>query len=278
MRVWLALIITMALSSFAALAEYQDRGLKQVQSRHGLLQVSGDLGQQRIAFNGVDLGISDWSISIDGIWGYESAAHDWAVLTVHYGGNACDPPRILVQLSASGVAMTERLAECRVEPLDLRVLPDAIELDFANPELDISHETYRYDGTNVSKKLVALQASSPAGAGDDVLRWRGKHAYALTQDSAEQARFANIMTPEQFERFAGRLEGLGQPARREGDWITGSACLKTECGMAAAAWALRISDGLPMAVIYHADGRIEVFGKNLPHADPLVWERMHKRP
>jgi len=123
-----------ALLPFAAQADYNAGGFSQAQTRHGLLQITGPVGQQRVMFNGTDLGIETYAYAIDGVWAMQGGAQDWAILTARHGGNMCGgASQIAIMLTPGAAARTEEFGVCQGGPIDLRVTPGAVELDISDP-------------------------------------------------------------------------------------------------------------------------------------------------
>ena len=261
--------ILFAIWSGSALADYSAGGFTQAQTRFGLLQVVGRLGQQRVLFNGSDLGIENHAFSIDGVWAVQGGVQDWAVLTSRHGGNMCGgASQIAIMLKAGAAVRTDEFGVCQGGPIDLRVTLEAMELDISDPAPRVAYQTFRFDGAQLSHVAVAEETAPAAGAGQAVTRWLGNHPQRLTQDPSEQARFARVLTPQNMDEMNSRMSGPGD-TRQEGGWIVGRACQAHACNSAAAAWALRISDGAPFAVFYDRGGPI-VFGGDQQFADPVI--------
>ncbi|RLJ60590.1 hypothetical protein BCF46_0793 [Litoreibacter meonggei] len=266
---WRVLVILFALWGSAASADYTAGGYTQAQTRFGVLQVVGQLGQQRVLFNGSDLGIENHAYSIDGVWAVQGGTQDWAVLTSRHGGNMCGgASQIAIMLTAGAAARTDEFGVCQGGPIDLRVTPEALEVDISDPTPRVAHQTFRFDGAQLSQVAVAEATAPAAGAGQAVTRWLGQHPQRLTQDPSEQARFARVLTPLQMDELSRRMSGPGD-TRQEGGWIVGRACQAHQCNTAAAAWAVRIRDGAPFAVFYNRGGPI-VFAGDQQFADPVI--------
>lgn len=252
-----------------AWADYTAGSYTQAQTRFGLLQVVGQRGQQRVVFNGSDLGLENYAFSIDGVWAVQGGEQDWAVLTSRHGGNMCGgASQIAIMLTAGAAVRTEEFGVCRGGPIDLRVSPEALEVDVSDPAPRVAHQTFRFDGAQLSQTAVAEATAPAAGAGLAVTRWLGKHPQHLFQDPSEQARFARILTPQEMDEMNRRMSGPGGVEQR-GDWIVGRACQAHQCNIAAAAWALRISDGAPFAIFYDRGGPV-VFAGDQQFADPVI--------
>lgn len=258
------LLLALLLPS-AAWADYVAGNFAQAQTRFGALQVVGNIGAQRVLFNGADLGLSNYAFHIEGVWGVEGGAQDWAVLFSRHGGNMCGGGDYIAIMMTTGSAVrTEEFGTCRGAAIDVRVSGQALELDISDPAPRVAHQTFRFDGAQLTQTEVAQAAALPAGAGADVTRWLQRHPQALTQDAAEQARFAAIMTPAQMDVMNASMSGPGGTAQR-GSWVVGRACQAHQCNAAWAVWALRVSDGRPLAILFEAS-RSE---SGAPNAQPL---------
>lgn len=251
---WAALAVAAtAAAAGPARADYKSGAFSQAQTRFGLLQVVGERSQQRLLFNGTDLGVTTHAYEIDGVWGATGEAHDWAVITTYHGGNMCGGfAHMILKLSGTAVARTQEFGICRGGPIDLRVQPGAIELDISDPDAFVSHGIFRFDGAALTQTSVAQAgAAQAAGAGGDVTRWLNSYPQAVTQDPGEQLRFGRIMTPAQIQEMNDRMTGPGS-IRQQGNWVIGRACVAHACNAASAWWGIRISDGRPLAIFMDA--------------------------
>jgi len=247
-----AVLLALAMPTMAW-ADYTAGNFAQAQTRFGALQVVGDVGSQRVLFNGADLGLSNHAFHIEGVWGVEGGSRDWAVLFSRHGGNMCGGGNgyVVVMMTTGSAVRTEEFGTCRGGPIDVRVELGAFELDISDPAPRVAHQTFRFDGVQLTQTPVALAAAAPAGAGVDVTRWLQKHPQALTQEPSEQARFAAIMSPAQMDIMNARLSGPGG-TKQQGNWVVGRACQAHLCNVAWAMWAVRIADGRPLAILFEA--------------------------
>lgn len=259
----------------AAIADYQKGTYSAAQTRFGALQVVGERGDQRLLFNGADLGASNHALEIDGVWAVQGGAQDWAVITSYHGGNMCGGfALVAVMLTAETAVRTEEFGVCRGAPIDIRVTPEAMELDVSDPAARVSHQTFRFDGAQITQTPVAAQAAPAAGPGVEVTRWLESHPQALTQDPGEHARFAAIMTPAQMDDMNRQMSGPGGTEQR-GDWVVGRACQAHQCNTSSAIWAVRISDGRPVAILFNGSNGVSPNSQTLGFAqqdwqDPVL--------
>lgn len=278
MRVLLTALVTLWTS--LALADYPSGQFTQAQTRFGLLQVVGPLGQQRIQFNGADLGIENHAYAIDGVWAVQGGAQDWAVLTSRHGGNMCGgASQIAIMLTSSDVVRTNEFGVCQGGPIDVRVDLSGLEVDISDPSPRVTHRVFRFDGTNLNETPVVLQSSDQMpGAGAAVTRWLSNFPRALTEDPSEQLRFSRILTPAQMDELNTRLSGPGS-IQQEGGWVVGRGCQAHACNLSYALWALRISDGLPLVIFRDNDPNSEfdtqqIFGGDAARGDPNALNMM----
>ncbi|WP_299194676.1 hypothetical protein [uncultured Litoreibacter sp.] len=264
-----AILLAIALAG-PVWADYAAGNFSQAQTRFGALQIVGDIGSQRVLFNGSDLGITNHAYHIEGVWAVEGGSQDWAVLFSRHGGNMCGGGNYLAIMLTNGSATrTDEFGTCRGRAIDVRVTPDMLELDVSDPAPRVSHQTFRFDGAQLTQTAVAQAAAPAAGLGADITRWLQQHPQALTQDPSEQARFARIMTPAQMDDMNRRMSGPGV-TEQLGDWIVGRACQAHQCNAAAAAWALRMTDGAVFAVFYNGDNVAEVLYGDQHLSGPVV--------
>lgn len=256
-----------------AVADYAAGGFDTAQTRLGLLQIVGPRGQQRVLFNNTDLGLENYAYAIDGVWAVQGGAQDWAILTSRHGGNMCGgASQIAIMLTAGAAVRTDEFGVCRGGPIDVRVTADAVEIDISDPAPRVTHRVFRFDGANLTETSVAQAAARRVpGAGADVTRWMSRFPQALTEDAGEQARFARILTPAQMDELNARLSGPGR-MERIGDWVIGRGCQAHACNLAYGLWALRISDGTPLAIFRDSVAGSEfdrrtVFGGEIAQTD-----------
>lgn len=272
-KIVVLVLIALALGPSQAVADYVAGSFQQAQTRFGLLQVVGQRGQQRVLFNGADLGLETYAYSIDGVWGAQGGTQDWAILTARHGGNMCGgASQIAIMLTNGAAARTDEFGVCRGRPIDLRVTATAVEIDISDPAPRVAHRVFRFDGVNLAETPVALAAAARIpGGGTDVTRWLSQFPQALTEDAGEQARFARILTPSQMDELNARLSDPGK-MERKGDWVIGRGCQAHACNASYGLWALRVSDGTPLAIFRNSVAgsdfdRQTVFGGEVAQTD-----------
>lgn len=265
-----SLAVAACISATGALADYAAGDFTGAETRFGSLQVVGARGYQQMLFNGVPIVEQDHAYSIDGVWAVSGGASDWAVIRAYHGGNMCGGfEMMIVRLSAGQAAVSPALDICGGQPEDIRLDAGAVELDITDPSVFVAYRVFRFDGAELNVTEVEASPAMAAGAGADVTRWLDRHPINLTQDPREHARFASIMGPVQMEAMNSRMTGPGRVEQR-GNWIVGAACQAHSCGFASAAWALRITDGTPVAVFYDEGNTTLVFNAISHSHDPVI--------
>jgi hypothetical protein len=264
-----------ALLATGAMAEIELGRHHVVDTRFGRLQVLGGEVDQQLALGQRPVeGVADARVTILGAWALADEAWDWALVEVAHLGNMCPGRFVLLRVSATGVVRTAEFAGCLGRIEDVAVEPGRITVAVADPTVDVARRLFAFDGATFTEMPVAAGTAAPAGPGTDVLRWEGRHFQAVVEDAGERARFARIMSPADLESVR-RMSGVGGQGERHGDWIAGRGCQPHQCDAAMALWAIRISDGVPVAALRRAGGPVEVFGDPAVRADPVIAGLLH---
>ncbi|WP_416916519.1 MAG: hypothetical protein ACMUJJ_07515 [Roseicyclus sp.] len=257
----LALLLPAFLAAPPARAEVAIGDHPALTTRHGVIEVRGGFAQERLYWNGqIVPGLTDGFLAILGAWGRAEESFDWVILTHFPGGNACDPPFIVLQVSAMGLRRSPPIGGCIWPLLDLRVEPGRIALDLPHRDLNVARETFTWDGQTLTSSLTFQPAAQvPAGPGPDVTRWIGTHPSRIFEDAGERARFAAILSPDQIQTLSTAVS-VANTVTRSGDWVIGQGCFPHRCNLERGLWALRISDGAPAAAFLSRDGGARLFG------------------
>lgn len=233
--------------------------------------VSGD----RLYWQGAALDVENWSLAINGAYIEAGRPEVWVLVTTHAGGNACDAAHLILRLDTSGIRRTEPLGGCKHGLRAARLLNGVFELEYKVYDLAVDKRIYAFDGTAlriIEGQVPAPVASAELGAGSDVTRWLGKNIWDIFEDRKEQARFARIMTFEQFNALRDHMS-LGQKVVQRGDWVFGAGCRPHFCNTAGGFWGLQISTGAPVAVMFHGGRRgqpDQYFGAPQVFEDPVL--------
>jgi hypothetical protein len=244
-------------------------------TRFGRLQVLGGEVDQQLALGQAPVeGVADARVAILGAWALAGEAWDWALVEVAHMGNMCPGRLVLLRVSGAGLARTSEFAECLGRIEDVAVEPGRITVAVADPAVEVARRLFAFDGATFTETPVPAGITAPAGSGADVLRWEGQHFQAVVEDPGERARFAQIMSPDNLESVR-RMSGVGGQGERRGDWIVGRGCQPHQCNAAMALWAIRISDGAPVAALWRSEGPGAVFGDPAVRADPAIAGILH---
>lgn len=239
-----------ALSASAATADVPFGNYDQFQTRFGTASVVGQIPSQGLMLSGAILPVErDYLWDILGAWALEGADHDWLLATHHHGGNMCGPGITVIRVGQDTVQIMGETGACEGAVSDMRVLPDALELDIFADGLRQQFTTYRFSDAGMETNQGEQPfASAPAGPGADATRWIGEHPFAIFRDPGERARFLTIMTEDQIRDLSDRI-GPANSVIQRGDWVLGAGCMAHACNDAAGVWGIRISDGAPAAAI-----------------------------
>lgn len=262
----------------AAQAQVESGNYTHFQTRFGAIEIIGERGNQSLAFEGTPLPLGPEHVfDIWGAFGLADADHDWVLAQDHHGGNSCGPGITVIRVSVGQVQMSGATEWCEGRIFDLRVYPDALELDIFSDAMETQFTTFHFDGSSVTATLgeLAFTDGTIAGPGADALRWVGQHPYRIFEDLSERGRFLNIMTAENIRDMSDRI-GPANSVIQRGDWVLGAGCMAHACNISGAVWGIRVSDGAPAAAILDAGQADVIYG---PMAnDPVFsgWINEHR--
>ena len=253
--------LALALSVTVAMADVPLGSHDRFQTRFGAISVVGEAPSQGLAVAAGALPVElDYMWQILGAWGMEGADHDWVLATHHHGGTMCGPGITVIRMSAAEVRVMGETEPCEGALSDLRVEPQALELDIYADGLRQQFTTYRFDATGMSTTPgAAAFAATPAGGGPDATRWTGQHPSRLFADPGERARFLAILTEDQIRDLADRI-GPATPVVERDGWVLGAGCTAHACNISAGAWGIRIADGAPAAAFFDQGAAPRVYG------------------
>lgn len=247
-----------ALLSIAALPALADElpYLEPITSRFGTLSIADTQGEygdaQQLLLNGVAVdGIVDRFVSIRALLPRpDGEPADWVLISMANGGNGCPMMWAFVAVMADGANATPPFGTCSEGVLHPRTTEDAqVALDMTSFAEGEDYATYTYDGTRVTETIVPYSndGATPAGPGADVTRWSGGHPAAPFEDAGERLRFASMMSSEQVLELAARVM-VGSDTITADGWVIGQGFDPASGGDISALWAIRISDGAPLAI------------------------------
>jgi hypothetical protein len=258
-RILCAGLVTLAAG--AACADVSFGSHDQYQTRFGAASVVGARPSQSLVVLGAPMPVElDYMWEILGAWALEGSDHDWLLATHHHGGNMCGPGITVIRVAEGTVQLMGETEACEGAVTDLRVLPDALELDIFADGLRQEFTTYRFSAEGMTTAPGAAPfAGQPAGPGADATRWVGEHPFSIFRDAGERARFLSILTEDQIRDLSDRI-GPANSVVQRGDWVLGAGCMAHACNLSAGAWGIRISDGAPAAAFFDQGRAPEVYG------------------
>jgi hypothetical protein len=251
----------LALSASAASADMDFGSYDQFQTRFGAASVAGARPSQGLVVSGATLPVEqDYMWEILGAWALEGADHDWLLATHHHGGNMCGPGVTVIRVGQGTVQVMGETEACEGAVSDMRIEPDALELDIFVDGMRQQFTTYRFSDAGMETTPGEQPfAGTPAGPGADATRWIGEHPFAIFRDPGERARFLTIMSEHQIRDLSDRI-GPANSVIQRGDWVLGAGCMAHACNISAGAWGIRISDGAAAAAIYENGTAPQVYG------------------
>lgn len=240
----------LALSASAASADVNFGNYNQFQTRFGAAAVVGEQNNQGLMVAGATLPVEpDFMWEILGAYGLEAADHDWLLATHYHGGNGCGAGITVIRVAQGTVQVMGETGWCEGAVSELRVLPEAFELDIFADGMRQQFTTYRFSDAGMETADAALPFADPETLPTaDPSQWVGQHPYRIFEDAGERARFLTIMTEDQIRDLADRI-GPANNVIQRGDWVLGAGCMAHACNEAAGVWGIRISDGAPAAAI-----------------------------
>jgi len=262
-------LFLLSLGASMALADLPRGDFKRAETALGVLEIAGPWGDEQLLWNGAPLGVGNYSLNIEGVYGEAGASFVWALVTSHAGGNACDPPFLVFRFGPQGVKRTAELGGCGVIHA-ARLRGGRFEVDHSDDRLTVSHRTYVFDGNTVEEVAVPAPVATPGTrpqGGAEVLRWVGQHPTAPLTDPAERLRFATIMSPEDMQDLY-TFSSVANAVEQRGDWVVARGCFPHQCSSSRGGWAMRVSDGAVAAFMLTLGAPDRLFGLV---NDPTVW-------
>ena len=249
---------------------------ERAETRFGTLSVMASdfdgLEGHQVQLNGADLeGLEDVYAGIEGVW--PSGDADYVLVSLAGGGNACPTLFRFLKVTAQGATASDVVGTCAESVLDLRLTDVGIEADIASFDPSLEHETFAWDGMNVTSTAVkrTTEGVTAAGGGDEATRWLGEHPATPFDDAAERLRFQTIMTEEQVYELVARVT-VASTTYESDEFVVGDGFDPAAGGDVTAMWGIRISDGAPFAIFRDAGSEPVIFGmgeEDLPSAAVL---------
>ncbi len=257
---FLAILLLLAAPALAQNEEGRFPYLTSLVTRYGAFSVQGRYPDQLVYFQGRPLpALQDAVVHLRGAFALAGEEQDWVVVSLGHGGNMCPLRFALIQVRPEGVRMTAPFAECGGAIRDLKLTPGKVELDVVTGDVAVDYERYVFDGERLTVAAVGKSeaGAAAAGAGAGVTRWAGGQVYDYFNDAGERLRLQRIMSRDEVFELQ-QVTSVPDGIFVEGDFLYGAGCQQHACNVARGAWAVRISDGQPFAVI-RAD-TVRVFG------------------
>jgi hypothetical protein len=186
----------------------------------------------------------------------EAALHDWVLIAVSQGGNACATEYVWAKLSEAGVEFSEVFGTC-AEGFELTEVPEGAKVTSPTVEVGQGPVSFIYDGETIT------EVQEPArdigwSIGDPGAFWLDRYVFDFLEAGELQEPLSEMLTPEALATARKNAE-LGGPFTYEGDWIVASACEKLDCD--ANRVAVAVSDNGERIVIALAEGgEVRLFG------------------
>ncbi|MAM60982.1 MAG: hypothetical protein CMH11_05775 [Maritimibacter sp.] len=187
----------------------------------------------------------------------EAALHDWVLIAVSQGGNACATEYVWAKLSDSGVDFSEVFGTC-AEGFELTEVPAGAKVTSPSVEVGQGPVSFIYDGERITEVQEPAQQVGWS-IGDPGTFWLDSYVFDFFGAAELQDPLMEMMTPEALATAQENAE-LGGPFAFEGDWIVGSACEKLECETDRVAVAVS-EDGARVVIVLSEAGQApQLFG------------------
>lgn len=156
----------------------------------------------------------------------EASLHDWLLISVSDGGNACAADYVWAKLSDEGVTFSDVFGTC-VDDFQLTEVPAGAKVTIPSAKVGEGLVAFIFDGETITKEQ---EGPEPIGwtIGEPGVFWLDRYVFDFLGAREVQTALADMMPPEALEQAEKNAE-LGGPFEFKGDWIVGSACEKLEC-------------------------------------------------
>jgi hypothetical protein len=177
-------------------------------------------------------------------------AGDWVLVSLANGGNGCPMMWAFLNVTPAGATATAPFGTCSEGVMNPRTTEEGfLALDISSLLPEEEFVTYTYDGYTVSEFAVKYSndGAIAAGAGEDVTRWIGKHPTEPFADAGERVRFGAWMSEDEVYELAERV-AVGSEVYEVDGWVIGEGFDPKAGGDIAGMWAIRVSDGVVLAL------------------------------
>ena len=187
----------------------------------------------------------------------EAALHDWLLVSVSQGGNACATEYVWAKLSDEGVAFSEVFGTC-AEGFEMTEGPAGAKVTIPSADVGAGPVSFIYDGEAISR---VQEGPEPIGwtPGEPGAFWLDRYAFDFFGAGELQGHLANMMPPDMVA-LAEKNAELDGPFEMQDGWIVARACEKLECETNYVVVA--VSDAGDRIVIGIANGNMdaEIYG------------------
>ncbi|MEC7763932.1 MAG: hypothetical protein VX874_18660 [Pseudomonadota bacterium] len=156
----------------------------------------------------------------------EAALHDWLLVSVSQGGNACATEYVWAKLSEEGVGFSEVFGTC-AEGFEMTEVPAGAKVTIPSAEVGAGPVSFIYDGETISE---VQEGPEPIGwtVGEPGAFWLDRYAFDFFGAGELQGHLANMMPPDMIA-LAEKNAELGGPFEMQGGWVVARACEKLAC-------------------------------------------------
>ena len=258
--------IILAICATTVSAEIKLEYLDTLKTRFGTFSIIEELDgySKTIAFNGNPLPVESVEYpNFSGMWSFKGADHVWVLAILSYGGNGCTTGATVIRVDSDGAKVIGTTQSCEGLLQELQLTENEIQLKYFTDALRTEFTWYHFNENEMSetKGKVTFASEQAAGSGDEVTRWIGSYPLTVLQDPTERRRFLSIMPEEELRKLGASMD-VANAVEQDGDMIFGAGCRPHLCIYEWGAWAIRISDGQPAAMLHSDDGSVTFYGSD----------------
>lgn len=258
--------IILAIRATTVSAEIKLEYLDTLETRFGtfsVVEIPDGYGRA-ITFNDNPLHVEALAYSsLSGMWSFDGADHVWVLADIFDGGNGCTTGATVIRVDSDGAKVIGTTQSCEGLLQEVQLSENEIQLKYFTDALRTEFTWYHFNKNEMSetKGIQPFASDQSAGSGGDATRWIGSHPRSALQDPTERRRFLSIMPEEEIRKLAASTT-VANTAKQEGDWVYGKGCRPHRCNEEWGAWAIRISDGQPAAMLHSDDGSATFYGSD----------------
>lgn len=229
---------------FAAIAKAQ----VPIDSKLGLVRITGDLFEKRLFVGGHEVPIDD------GLFGVEIVEQlgDTLLVRTLTGGNACPAEFFWLETGEGAPPRRSPSFGTCADLYEIDVGQDAVTVTMSAFDNTGERVAFDYDGRVLRERRLGAKASGRTPAQGGAV-WEGRHPAELLNAPEWRARFAALMDDAAYAE-AQRVLMVAAPMERRGGWIAGTGCQAHACDATAGALAVSV-DGARLLVALRERGR-----------------------